>query len=129
MKNYHDAEFIGCEYSRSASALSLSFECADGKMSKLLLSGVRAVRINDFTRQNVVARLLVSPKYQFTLDEVATYVNWASSQHDYRAQASAEKIQAVHADIASGKCLLFVMEQSAGAEAVVLCDTLQETPL
>ncbi|WP_184005219.1 hypothetical protein [Paraburkholderia sp. WSM4177] len=124
--SYHDAELVGCAYSRTDSSLLLSFECADGAVPKLLFSGVSAVRINDFCQQNVVSRLLISPSHAFAPDEIRAYVNWAHSQHDYRAAMTDEKAQTIDAAIAAKKSILFVLEPSVGAEVVAVCHGIQE---
>ncbi|WP_236061155.1 hypothetical protein [Paraburkholderia domus] len=125
--SYHDAELVGCAYSRTDSSLLLSFECTDGTTPKLLFSGVTAVRANDFGRQNVVSRLLISPSHVFTPDEIRIYVNWANSQHDYRASMTNESAQTIAASVAEAKSILFVLEPSVGAEVVALCRGVQET--
>lgn len=124
--SYHDAELVGCAYSRTNSSLLLNFECTDGTTPKLLFSGVTAVRANDFGQQNVVSRLLISPSHVFTRDEIRTYVNWANSQHDYRAAMTNEKAQTIAATVAEKQFILFVLEPSVGAEVVALCQGVQE---
>ncbi len=124
--SYHDAELIGCAYSRINSSLLLSFECVDGTTPKLQFSGVTAVRVNDFGQQNVVSRLLISPSHVFTPDEIRTYVDWASSQHDYRAAMTHERSKIIAAAVAEQQSILFVLEPSVGAEVVALCQTVQE---
>ncbi|WNC93345.1 hypothetical protein RI103_21300 [Paraburkholderia sp. FT54] len=124
--NYHDAELVGCAYSRTDSALLLSFECTDGTTPKLLFSGVTSMRANDFSQQNVVSRLLISPTYEFTPVESRAYVNWANSRHDYQAAMTDEKARTIAADIATNRSVLFVLEPSVGAEVVALCTGMQE---
>ncbi|MFL9992692.1 hypothetical protein SAMN05444172_6067 [Burkholderia sp. GAS332] len=124
--SYHDAELVGCTYSRTDSVLLLSFECTDGTAPKLPFSEVAAIRANDFSQQNVVSRLLVSPAHAFTPEEIRTYVNWASSQHDYRAAMADDKASTLVSDIAAGKFILFALEPSIGAEIVTLCKDVRE---
>ena len=124
--NYHDAELVGCAYSRADAALLLSFTCVDGSTPKLMFSNVTAVRVNDFNQQNVVSRLLISPSHTFTPDEIRTYVSWANSQHDYRASMTNEKAQLIAATVAEKQSILFVLEPSVGAEVVALFQGLQE---
>lgn len=124
--SYHDAELVGCAYSRTHSSLQLSFECADGTTSKLVFSGVSAVRANDFCLQNVVSRLLISPSHVFPPEEIRTYVNWANSQHDYQAAMTNERALMLAAAVAEKQSILFVLEPSVGAEVVALCQAVQE---
>ncbi|MBB5468548.1 hypothetical protein HDG32_004678 [Paraburkholderia sp. CI2] len=73
-----------------------------------------------------MSRLLISPSHAFTPDEIRAYVNWAHSQHDYRAAMTDEKAQTIDAAIAAKKSILFVLEPSVGAEVVAVCHGIQE---
>ncbi|WP_429468616.1 hypothetical protein [Paraburkholderia sp. WSM4175] len=73
-----------------------------------------------------MSRLLISPSHAFAPDEIRAYVNWANSQHDYRAAMTDEKAQTIDAAIAAKKSILFVLEPSVGAEVVAVCHGIQE---
>lgn len=126
LRSYHDAELSGAAYSRVNASALLNFECVSGDSARLLFSGVKALRINDYGLQNVVSRLLVSPSYAFSTNEVHEYVSWAHSKHDYKAPFSDEEARDIEIAIEHGRLMLFVLEPSVGAEIVILCESVQE---
>jgi hypothetical protein len=123
--SFHDAELIGIEHDPVARILDLRFRRVIGVIDTLRFSGLIAQRLIDFAGQNVASRLLISPRYTFSLAEVRTWVQWIDSRDDAKAAAinvdsGYEYIQ----KLANGDLVLFVLEPSCGAEMAVLCESL-----
>lgn len=123
--SYHDAEIAGIAYSRAHRTGLLNLERVSGDEARLVFSGVNALRANDFGLQNVVSRILISTSHAFSPGEVQTYVQWAHSQHDYKASLSDEKTTEIVSAISRGELILFVAEPSVGAEIVILCERIE----
>lgn len=123
---YHDAELSGTAYSRANASILLNFELVNGDSVQLLFSGVEAFRINDFGLQNVVSRILASPSYAFSINQINEYVSWAHSKHDYKASFSDQEIRDIGTAVERGELTLFVLEPSVGAEIVILCERALE---
>lgn len=123
--NYHDAEIAGVAWSRQHRTVLPNLERVGGDEASLLFSGVKAIRATDFGLQNVVSRILISTSHAFSLEEVRDYVQWARSQHDYRASVPDEKVVEIAAALSQGELILFVAEPSVGAEIVILCERIE----
>ncbi|WP_109483568.1 hypothetical protein [Paraburkholderia sp. C35] len=120
---YHDAEVVGLSYARADRVARIDFALVDGEAG-LLFSGVLALRVSDFGLQNVVSRVLLSTDHHFSIDATRDHVRWACSQHDYQASLTDQKIAAIEEALSQRELLLFVIEPSAGAEIVILCETM-----
>ena len=83
------------------------------------------MRVGDFGLQNVVSRILDSRSHAFSAEEVRDYVQWAGSQHDYRASIPEEKADEIAAALSKGELTLFVAEPSVGALVVILCQRIE----
>ncbi|SMG60823.1 hypothetical protein [Paraburkholderia susongensis] len=124
---YHDAEIGTIAYSRTRKSVQLDFQQTSGDDIHLTFSGVRAFRVNDFGLQNVVSRVLVSTSRVFSADEVRDYLQWAHSQHDYKASLADAKATEIERALSQGALFLFVVEPSVGAEIVILCEGMEIT--
>jgi hypothetical protein len=122
---YHDAEIAGIAYARAHQSVLLNLERITGDEARLMFSAVKAIRVNDFGLQNVVSRILISTSHTFSHEEVRDYVQWARSQHDYKASLQDEKVAEIRAALSSGQLVLFVAEPSVGAEIVILCERIE----
>jgi len=121
--SYHDAEIASIAYSRAHQSVLLNLKRVAGDEARLMFSGVKAFRVNDFGLQNVVSRLLISTTHTFSHREVQDYVQWARSQHDYKASLPDKKAAEISASLSRGELTLFVAEPSVGAEIVIQNDT------
>ncbi len=123
--SFHDAELIGIEHRPEDRELELQFKRVSGEAAAFRFVGVIAQRIVDFAEQNVLSRLLFSPGYKFSSDEVCTWVQWLNSRDDAKAAAidCAKADQYVH-DFVTGRRALFILEPSCGAEMAVLCESI-----
>ncbi|MXN80150.1 hypothetical protein GR157_36245 [Burkholderia sp. 4701] len=121
LSSYHDAEIGGIAYTRALRSVLLSLEQPGGKEAQLLFSGVRAFRVNDYGLENVVSRTLVSTSRKFSREEIRDYVQWAQSEHNFKAPLTEARTKEIEAALSRGKLLLFVVEPSVGAEIVILC--------
>ncbi|WP_413188860.1 hypothetical protein [Paraburkholderia sacchari] len=123
--SFHDAELFSIAHDIDARSLDLRFRRVGGEVEALRFSGVFSQRLIDFASQNVASRLLISPKYTFTLAEVRTWVQWINSRDDSKGKAmSAEEGEECVEDIRAGRRALFVLEPSCGAELAVLCESI-----
>ena len=123
--SFHDAELIGIEHVPDQRVLELRFRRVGGEIEVLRFSGVIRQRLIDFAGQNVASRLLISPRYAFSLAEVRTWLQWMDSRDDSRGKVISEQegersLQTLQA----GGRVLFVLEPSCGAELAVLCESL-----
>lgn len=123
--SFHDAELTGIEHDPEARSLELRFRRVGGEVEVLRFSGVIRQRLIDFAGQNVASRLLISPRYAFSLAEVRTWLQWMSSRNDSEGAAISEHNgEECVRDLAAGHRVLFVLEPSCGAEMAVLCESI-----
>lgn len=123
--SFHDAELVGIEHDPIDRELVLRFRRVGGELESFWFTNVIAQRIVDFAEQNVVSRLLMSPKYRFSPDEARTWVQWINSRDDSRAAPIDEELTQQYAqDFLTARQALFVLEPSCGAEMAVLCQTI-----
>lgn len=123
--SFHDAELTGIEHHPESRALELRFRRVGGEIEVLRFSGVISQRMIDFAEQNVVSRLLISPRYAFSLAEVRTWLQWMNSRDDSKGAAISEQNgEECVRDLVAGHRVLFVLEPSCGAEMAVLCESL-----
>ncbi|RZF23984.1 hypothetical protein EVC45_41240 [Paraburkholderia sp. UYCP14C] len=123
--SFHDAELIGIEHDPGARTLELRFRRVGGDTEALRFSGVIGQRLIDFAGQNVVSRLLISPRYAFSSGEVRTWLQWINSRDDSKGTAvSEQKGDEYIQNLKAGNRVLFVLEPSCGAEMAVLCESL-----
>ncbi|MBC8739459.1 hypothetical protein F6X40_22235 [Paraburkholderia sp. UCT31] len=123
--SFHDAELIGIDHDPEARTLELRFRRVGGEVEVLRFSGVIGQRMIDFAGQNVASRLLISPRYAFSLAEVRTWVQWIDSRDDSKgAEINEQKGNEYVQKLRAGDCWLFVLEPSCGAEMAVLCESL-----
>jgi hypothetical protein len=123
--SFHDAELIGIEHRPDARELVLRFRRVAGEIESLRFTEVNVLRIVDFAEQNLASRLLISPKYQFSSDDVRTWVQWVNSRDDAKASPiDDERANQYVCDFAAARKALFILEPSCGAEIAVLCESV-----
>ncbi|WP_414441768.1 hypothetical protein [Burkholderia sp. 22PA0106] len=123
--SFHDAEITCIEHHSENRELVVSFKRVNGETGFFRFTGVIAQRIVDFSEQNVVSRLLMSPRYPFSSEEVRTWVRWVNSREDARAKpVDGERADQYVHDFVTGRRALFVLEPSCGAEMAVLCESI-----
>ncbi|WP_321814399.1 MULTISPECIES: hypothetical protein [unclassified Paraburkholderia] len=123
--SFHDAELCGIEHDPGARSLELRFRRVGGDVALFQFSGVLRQRLIDFAGQNVASRLLISPRYAFSLTEVRTWLQWMNSRDDATGVAISEQNgEECVRDLAAGHRVLFVLEPSCGAEMAVLCESI-----
>jgi hypothetical protein len=124
--SFHDAELIGIDHRPEDRALAVHLKRASGETGMFRFTGVIAQRLVDFAEQNVVSRLLISPRYPFSSDEVRTWIQWVNSRDNVQAAPlDVERADryARH-DFVTGQRALFVLEPSCGAQMAVLCESV-----
>ncbi|SAL75169.1 hypothetical protein AWB68_04718 [Caballeronia choica] len=123
--SFHDAEIVRIEHFSDDRELVVSFKRVSGEAGVFRFTGVIAQRIVDFSEQNVVSRLLISPRYRFSSDEVRTWVQWVNSRDDAKAAPiDGERADQYARDFVTGRGALFILEPSCGAEMAVLCESI-----
>lgn len=123
--SFHDAQLTGIEHDPEVRTLELRFRRVGGEVEVIRFSGVVRQRLIDFAAQNVASRLLISPRYAFSLAEVRTWLQWMNSRDDSKgAPISEQNGEDCVRDLAAGHRVLFVLEPSCGAEMAVLCESL-----
>lgn len=123
--SFHDAELTGIEHDPEMRSLKLRFRRVGGEVGILRFSGVIRQRLIDFAGQNVASRLLISPRYAFSLAEVCNWLQWMDSRDDSKGAAiSKQNAEECVRDLTAGNLVLFVLEPSCGAEMAVLCESL-----
>lgn len=121
---FHDAELVAIDHRPADRELLLRFTRVDGTTGTFRFVGVVSQRVVDFAEQNVVSRLLISPKYRFSASEVGQWLRWVDSRDDSQATVDQKKIDQRVADFGAGRKALFVLEPSCGAEVAVVCDSI-----
>ena len=122
--DFHDAELLAIEL-RTNNVLVLTFKLVEEKCSEVVLNDVTVFRVSDFIKQNVVSRLLVSPEFLFTDEQLTYCVNWINSLCDTKTLIKSEAIQQHVACLRNAEWCLFVLEPSWGAEVAVICKTVK----
>ena len=123
--SFHDAEMITVEHRPEDRELVVRFKRVSGEVGAFRFTGVIAQRIVDFAAQNVVSRLLISPRYEFSSDEVRVWVQWLSSRDDAKAApVGSEEADQYVRDFVTGRRALFILEPSCGAEMAILCESI-----
>jgi pyruvate-formate lyase-activating enzyme len=123
--SFHDAEIVCIEHRSDDRELVVSFKRVSGEAGVFRFAGVIAQRLVDFSEQNVVSRLLISPRYRFSSDEVRTWVQWMNSRDDAKAAPiDSERADQYARDLVTGRRALFILEPSCGAEMAVLCESI-----
>jgi pyruvate-formate lyase-activating enzyme len=124
--SFHDAEIIRIDHRREDRELAVHLKRASGDTGVFRFTGVIAQRIVDFTEQNVVSRLLISPRYPFSSDEVRRWVQWVNSRDTVTAVPVDDERADQYArdDLVTGQRALFVLEPSCGAQMAVLCESV-----
>lgn len=123
--SFHDAEIVSIGHHSEDRELVMSLKRVRGETGVFRFTRVIAQRIVDFSEQNVVSRLLISPRYPFSSDEVRTWVQWVNSREDAKAAPVDGQLldQYMH-DFMTGQRALFILEPSCGAEMAVLCESI-----
>jgi hypothetical protein len=123
--SFHDAEIVSIEHHSDDRELVVSFKRVNGEAGIFRFTGVIAQRIVDFSEQNVVSRLLISPRYRFSSHEIRTWVQWLNSRDDANAAPiDSERADQYARDFVTGQRALFILEPSCGAEMAVLCESI-----
>ncbi|NML35358.1 hypothetical protein [Paraburkholderia antibiotica] len=123
--SFHDAELTEIKHNPEARSLELRFRRVGGEIEALRFSGVIAQRLIDFAGQNVASRLLISPRYEFSLSEVRTWLRWINSRDDSTgAEISEQQGLEYVQELKLGHRVLFVLEPSCGAEMAVFCESI-----
>jgi hypothetical protein len=122
---FHDAELVAVEHDPDATSLTVRFKRVAGPVETLEFRGVVAQRMIDFADQNVASRLLISPMYSFSIDDLSAWVHWIYSRDGAKApELDRGIIERMYQDITAGRKALFVLEPSCGAELAVLCESV-----
>jgi hypothetical protein len=121
----HDAELTLVEFDRWRSRGRLSFCTNSGDPLCIAnLHGVDVIRCEDFVAQNVVLRLTLSSDKRVKADDLLYWVNWVTSFSDsttwYSEKARLQYVQ----EIEQGKCTLFALEPSTGAQFAAVCTSV-----
>lgn len=116
----HDAELVGIAIDRAHSTARLSFGLRD-TVTVVELNGVKALRSEDLTLQNVVSRVLRSSKKQFSDDEIVYWITWSTSLSDATSWLGEKRKQDWIDGCESGVIELVVFEPSAGAQIAAVC--------
>ncbi|CAB3748655.1 hypothetical protein B7G54_00690 [Burkholderia puraquae] len=123
---FHDAELVTIDHRPADQELRLRFRRVGGEIHSFRFTGVISLRIIDFTQQNVVSRLLLSPVYPFSQTEVRQWLKWIGSREDFdAANVDDSRLNQYLADFDADRKALFVLEPSCGAEVAVLCETIR----
>lgn len=123
---FHDSELVCIEHRPDEHELELCFRRVGGERESIRFLGVVALRTVDFAAQNVVSRLLISPRYNFSLGEVRNWLEWLGGRVDSRPAAiTNEKVEQCFQQLQAGQQALFVLEPSCGAEMAVLCGAVE----
>lgn len=118
----HDAELIGVEIDRANERARLTLQLEGGQTRLVELSGLKALRSEDVTLQNVVSRLLRSSRGEIAGDHLDRWLSWATSLSDSGSWLSDQRRGEWLAACASGDLELIVLEPSAGAQIAAVCE-------
>ncbi|MBT2336217.1 hypothetical protein J7E49_20165 [Variovorax paradoxus] len=118
----HDAEIISVNIDRENSVCRLGLSHEGEKQISIELFGVAAFRVEDFGLQNVVNRILRSTSKDFSEDELNYWLEWVTSLSDSSSWLKSEKKCEWLDAFNDGRLELIVLEPSAGAQIVAVCE-------
>lgn len=121
----HDAEVILVAIDRQEGYAQLDFRLEDGQSSSVKLKGIRAFRCEDLTLQNVVSRVLRSSNADMSREGLKYWLQWVTSLSDADSWLSDERNTEWLTDCEVGVLELVVIEPSAGAQIVAVCERLE----
>lgn len=119
----HDVEIFSIEISEDKSSASIRFSSLAGDKT-IKLIGLVALRIEDFTMQNIVERTLSFSKGDYDDNSTNYWLNWATSLSDAHSWLSHE-IKEKWKDQLKTKVLdMWVFIPSTGAQIAAVCTEL-----
>ncbi|CAN7691998.1 hypothetical protein [Caballeronia sp. LjRoot31] len=124
-KNYHDADFIGLQYTRAERRLTLDFQLVTGELAVVCCEEVSVFRLGEMGLQNVTSRLLISSEREFQPNDIRERINWAASREGWEYTMTDEQAEHFIIEIRQQKLTVLVLEPSIGAELVVVCKSLE----
>ncbi|WP_162574769.1 hypothetical protein [Variovorax sp. PBL-H6] len=116
----HDAEIVSIDIDRENSVCRLGFTFEREKRSSLELFEVVAFRVEDFSLQNVVSRILRATAKDFSEDDLSHWLDWATSLPDAPSWLKSERKREWVDALNDGRLALIVLEPSAGAQIVAV---------
>lgn len=118
----HDAELMSISVDRDSSVLCMSYRLEVGLLCAVELHGVKAFRCEDLTLQNVVSRTLQSSNKDFSSEEIAYWITWATSLSDATSWLNDQRKFDWISACSEGGLELVVFEPSVGAQLAVVCE-------
>lgn len=118
----HDGELVTMSIDRAQSIARLEFRLEDGTLRIAELRGLKALRGEDMTLQNVVSRVLQSSQKEISADGLEHWIIWATSLSDTGSWLNEKRKREWLGLCASGALEVVVFEPSAGAQLVAVCE-------
>ena len=119
---FHDAEILVVAIDRESARAQLKCRLEDGQIRSVRFEGLKAFRSEDLTLQTVVSRVLRSSKAQISRDGMEYWLEWATSLSDADSWLTDERKSEWLTACDAGLLDLVVVEPSAGAQIVALCE-------
>lgn len=126
LTGYHDAILSSIGADDTAGSCSLVFELADGSVRRVVLERCELIRAVDFTKRNVVSRLLRYRGANVDVVDIAEKLNWATSFSDASSYLSREKRDSIISRVQGEAASIIYLEPSSGAELVALFSEMVE---
>lgn len=118
----HDSEIVKISVDRRTQNGKIDFLLENGQLGSISFIGLKAFRCEDFTLQNVINRVLRSSRNEITRENVDYWFQWVTSLSDSSSWLSENRKKEWISSCDLGKLDLIIIEPSAGAQIVVLCE-------
>lgn len=128
--NIQDFEVTAIRVDRPAALATIELRAPEGGRHALILSGVKAFRVEDLVMQNEVGQVLRSGgRGRIDDTEIGRWIIWATSLSDARSWLYEEKRTEWVQLCLSGALELVVLLPSVGAQIVAVCERVTLTDL
>ena len=117
--NFHDGKITSI--SVNDKDFSIKIVTANDKLVTIDFLNTIALRVSDFSIQNIISRVMFSSNNDFSEQGLISCLSWVTSYSDSKSWLKQEKLLDVMKSLQSGTSELIVFEPSAGAEIACVC--------
>ena len=121
----HDAELQAIHVNRETGIARLDFQYDVGENITVHLKGLKKIRCEDFTMQNVVCNFLRSSVEDLTSKDYVYWVNWVCSLSDAPQWTPEHVRKALLVACQQRSLELIILIPSAGAQLAAICEESQ----
>lgn len=121
LNGLHDAELIGLDSGDAPARLKIKLRTTEDIDLSITFEQCIHYRATDFTRQNIISRVLVFNEKSPPDEAIGSLIRWLTSLSDSTSFLTESKLAELIQAVYSGKLSLVYVEPSCGAEVAILC--------